>query len=587
MPDPVDDSQFTNTVSRQVWESKYRYQNESTITESWHRIASALAINEAGVWEDRFFSILNDFRFLPGGRIQAGAGTDQNVTLFNCFVMGRIEDSMNGIFDSLKEGALTMQQGGGVGYDFSTLRPKGFRAKHTGTVASGPVSFMHIWDSMCATLISSGNRRGAMMATLRCDHPDIELFIDAKRERGSLQHFNLSVLVTDRFMKAIDNDESWPLVFPESGPDNIVNEIPARQLWQKIMQANYDYAEPGVLFIDRINKNNNLYYREHITATNPCGEVPLPAYGACDLGSLNLTRFVTRPFTGQAGFEMEMFRQDATVAVRMLDNVIDLSRYPLPQQQQQAFGSRRIGLGITGLADCLIMLNLRYDSQEALDFADQLMRELSYAAYASSVELSRERGPFPFFDKQAYLESDYVKRLPDKLRNDIARHGIRNSHLLAIAPTGTISLLANNISSSLEPVFSFRHKRSMFLSDHEIQVVELEDYAHHLWLELFGDKPLSDNFITTDNLLPEAHLNMQAVIQRRVDNAVSKTINIPADLPFENFVALYREAWKMGLKGCTSYRPNPVRGAVLQKQDIAGSNGSCCSPFELQGDSSD
>lgn len=564
---------FSNAVSHSIWQSRYRYLNnaaENSIADSWQRIAGTLAHIESHDqehWQQCYVGALTDFRFLPGGRIQAGAGTDKHVTLFNCFVMDTIEDSMNGIFNALKQGALTMQQGGGVGYDFSSLRPRGMAAKHTGTIASGPVSFMHIWDSMCATLLSSGNRRGAMMATLRCDHPDIELFIDAKQTPGALNHFNLSVLVTDSFMQAVENDEPWPLRFPsdDTTDDTICGHIPAQQLWHRILQANYNYAEPGVLFIDQINHENNLKYREHISATNPCGEVPLPPYGACDLGSLNLTRFVNRPFQDNAEFDMDGFKDLATVAVRMLNNVIDLSHYPLPQQQLQAQGSRRIGLGITGLADCLIMLGLRYDSQQALDFAANVMRELCYSAYACSVELAKQQGPFPFFDKDAYLASPFIQRLPEHLRQGIAKHGIRNSHLLAIAPTGTISLLANNISSSLEPVFSFRQKRNIYLSTDDYQAVELEDYAAQQWRQLFGDKPLPDYFISSREIRPQAHLDMQAAIQPWVDNAVSKTINIPVDLPFAEFSELYRRAWQLGLKGCTSFRPNPITGAVIQE----------------------
>jgi ribonucleoside-diphosphate reductase alpha chain len=579
---------FSNAVSHSIWQSRYRYQNnidENSITDSWLRIARALAQTEPhdrDRWQQYYLDALTDFRFLPGGRIQAGAGTDKHVTLFNCFVMDTIEDSMNGIFDALRQGALTMQQGGGVGYDFSSLRPRGMAAKHTGTTASGPVSFMHIWDSMCATLLSSGNRRGAMMATLRCDHPDIELFIDAKQRPGVLSHFNLSVLVTDSFMQAVENDELWPLRFPsdDATDDTICGHVPARQLWHRIMQANYDYAEPGMLFIDQINSENNLYYREHISATNPCGEVPLPPYGACDLGSLNLTRFVNRPFQDNAEFDMDGLKDLATVAVRMLNNVIDLSHYPLPQQMQQAQGSRRIGLGITGLADCLIMLGLRYDSQQALDFAANVMRELCYSAYACSIELAKQQGPFPFFDKEAYLASAFIQRLPEHLRQGIAGHGIRNSHLLAIAPTGTISLLANNISSSLEPVYSFRQKRNIYLSTDDFQTVELEDYAAQQWRQCFGDKPLPDYFISSHETRPQAHLDMQAAIQPWVDNAVSKTINIPVDLPFTEFSELYRKAWQLGLKGCTSFRPNPITGAVIQEDGIIHMNdaeycGSC------------
>ncbi len=388
-------------ISRHVWETKYRYadgrRRERTIADSWHRIARALAAVEGGdraAWEQRYFGLLRDFKFLPGGRIQAGAGTARHVTLFNCFVMGTIEDSIPGIFRALQEGAVTMQQGGGIGYDFSTLRPRGTRARGAGNIASGPVSFMQVWDAMCGTILSTGARRGAMMATLRCDHPDIEEFVAAKQQAGRLRRFNLSVQVTDAFMAAVRQGAQWPLVFPaaafdEDGetisrewsgvvgavPCRVIRRIQARELWQLILRAAYDYAEPGVLFIDRINQLNNLWYRERISATNPCGEIPLPPYGACDLGSLNLTRFVLSPFTPGARIDSESLAQATGVAVRLLDSVIDASQFPLPQQMENARASRRIGLGITGLADMLVMLGLSYGDDRSLAVAADVMRQ--------------------------------------------------------------------------------------------------------------------------------------------------------------------------------------------------------------------
>ena len=385
---------FANEISRHVWQTKYRFADHATrersIADTWRRVARALAAVEpkdSETWEDRFFAILQDFKFLPGGRIQAGAGTARNVTLFNCFVMGTIEDSIPGIFSALEEGAVTMQQGGGIGIDFSTLRPRGSQTKTVGGIASGPVSFMQLWDAACGTILSTGVRRGAMMATLRCDHPDIEEFVTAKQQPGQLRRFNVSVQVTDAFMAAVRSDADWPLLFPaaavDGGGQTVVREWPgsegsvpcsvvrhmrARHLWDLILRGTYDYAEPGVLFVDRINKVNNLWYREHISATNPCGEIPLPPYGACDLGSLNLTRFVVSPFTAEARIDYERLADTARIAVRMLDNVIDASRFPLPQQAENARGSRRIGLGITGLADALVMMGLRYGSDRSLAF---------------------------------------------------------------------------------------------------------------------------------------------------------------------------------------------------------------------------
>ena len=480
-------SPFQSDVSYAVWDAKYRFRSDGEVIDrdihdTWRRVARALAAVEAEDkphWQSQFQSILEDFRFLPGGRILGGAGTERDVTLFNCFVMGLPGDSMIGIFDALKEGAITMQQGGGVGYDFSTLRPAGAPARRVGSIASGPVSFMRVWDSMCATVLSTGARRGAMMATLRCDHPDIEAFIDAKSDPRELRHFNLSVQISDAFMQAVENDARWPLVFPaESGeegetlqrewpgyegatPCRIYGEVSARSLWERIMRATYDYAEPGVLFVDRTNRLNNLRYNEQISATNPCGEIPLPPYGACDLGSVNLTRFVTAPFSPQADIDMEGVKNTVSIAVRMMDNVIDASRFPLQAQAKRARGTRRIGLGLTGLADTLIMLGLHYGSEEGRRRGAELMTAICHTAYRSSIELAQEKGRFPLFEREPYLASPFIRSLPDDIQEGIAQEGIRNSHLTAIAPTGTISLLAENISSGIEPVFAYDFSRSI------------------------------------------------------------------------------------------------------------------------------
>ncbi len=431
-------------ISRHVWETKYRYAGERSVTDSWRRIARALAAvepNDPDGWEMRFLNILQDFKFLPGGRIQAGAGTARNVTLFNCFVMGPIEDSIPGIFKGLQEGAVTMQQGGGIGLDFSTLRPRGTLAKSAGTVASGPVSFMHIWEAMCGTILSTGARRGAMMATLRCDHPDIEEFITAKQQSGQLRRFNLSIQVTDAFMAAVRSDAEWPLVYPAAVfdgdgetvlrewpggaravpvPCRVIRRVRARQLWDRILQATYDYSEPGVLFIDRINQLNNLWYRERITATNPCGEIPLPPYGACDLGSLNLTCFVRSPFTPEARVDLESLADTAQIAVRLLDNVIDASRFPLPEQAENAHRSRRIGLGITGLADVFVMLGLTYGNDRSISMAAEIMRCICYAAYRASIALAKEKSGFPCFERDKYLQSPFIRSLPQDIREGIS-----------------------------------------------------------------------------------------------------------------------------------------------------------------------
>ena len=594
---------FELDISRHVWDVKYRWRDgevhDRHIGDTWRRVARALAQVEApearAHWAERFYAILEGFRFLPGGRILAGAGTGHRVTLFNCFVMGRIEDSLDGIFDALKEGALTMQQGGGVGYDFSTLRPRGFRAHATGGIASGPVSFMAIWDAMCATLLSTGARRGAMMATLRCDHPDIEDFIDAKREPGRLTHFNLSVQVTDAFMAAVRADRDWELVFPVASldpserdgehltrhwpgmgevPCKVVRRVRARDLWDRIMRATYDHAEPGVLFIDRINQLNNLHYREDISATNPCGEVPLPPYGACDLGSINLTRLVRDPFTEHARFDFAALAELVPVAVRLMDDVIDASRFPLPQQAEVEREDRRIGLGLTGLGDALIMLGLHYGSEPARETAARIMRTIRDCAYRASIQLAREKGAFPAFEADPYLAGDYARTLPEDIRAAIARHGIRNSHLNAIAPTGTISLLANNVSSGIEPVFDFRYRRRMLEQDGTPREYEVSDYAFRHFRAAHPDAPLPPPFVTALELAPEQHLAMQAALQPFVDNSISKTINIPEDYPYPRFREVYAEAYQLGLKGCTTYRPNPITGAVLEPEGAQASH--CC-----------
>jgi ribonucleoside-diphosphate reductase alpha chain len=597
--------EFSTQASRHVWATKYRYLNgpsggERTLEDTWRRVAGTLGAvepNDRETWTQRFLAILKGFKFLPGGRILAGAGTGRNVTLFNCFVMGTIEDSLEGIFRALHEGALTMQQGGGVGYDFSTLRPRGTRAKGVGAIASGPVSFMHIWDATCATLLSTGARRGAMMATLRCDHPDIEEFVSAKRKPGVLQHFNLSVLVTDAFISAIRRDQDWPLVFPDTamqgsteeavlrdwpGHDTLVRcrvykTLRARDLWSMILRAAYDCAEPGVLFIDRINRHNNLWYCERISATNPCGEVPLPPYGACNLGSVNLTAFVRDPFTKEARIDLEAMRETVTIAVRLMDNVIDASQFPLAPQAEQARGTRRIGLGITGLADTLTMLNLRYTEPEARTLAAEVMRLVCHSAYRSSIELAREKGTFPFLDRDKYLQSEFIRTLPADIRHGIARHGIRNSHLIAIAPTGTISLLANNVSSGLEPAFAAEFRRSMLNEDGVSIAFDLVDYAVDLWRRLTNNpKSVPPAFVSASCVPPQAHVAMQAALQPLVDNSISKTIAIPEDFPFEAFQSIYDLAYDHGLKGCTTYRPNPVRGAVITAAEQSAGAPHCC-----------
>jgi ribonucleoside-diphosphate reductase alpha chain len=569
--------------SRHIWQSKYRYSRGGTvcdqdIDDTWNRVAGAIATieDDQDAWQQAFHEILSDYRFLPGGRILAGAGTGKRVTLFNCFVMGPLPDSVESIFDALKETALTMQQGGGIGCDFSTLRPAGSQAIASGTIASGPVPFMHIWDTLCETLLQTSTRRGAMMATLRCDHPDIEAFIDAKRQKGILKNFNLSVLVTDAFMQAVADDAKWELLFPASDSarvDNTYRKIPARQLWDRIVSAAHESAEPGVLFIDSINRENNLYYCEEISATNPCGEIPLPPYGACDLGSLNLTAFVREPFTAKAKLDEDELARTVDVAVRFLDNVIDTSHFPLARQAEQARNTRRIGLGITGLADALAMLGLHYDSDAGRNVAASTMQLIRDAAYASSIGLAKEKGAFPLLDKQKYLKAPFVRRLPDTLKSGIADVGIRNSHLLAIAPTGTISLLADNVSSGIEPIYALEAERNIRGSDLELHQFAVRDLAYGLWLtskQRHADLPKC--FVTADALPPRAHLDMQSCMQRYVDNSISKTVNLPGHATVEDVAEVFSTAHAVGIKGCTVFRPGVLRGQVLRAREES----HCC-----------
>ena len=558
-------------ISQQIWDMKYRLKTldgkpvDKTIEDSWRRVANSLAEAEApgarAQWAERFYGALSGFQFLPAGRILAGAGTERSVTLFNCFVMGTIPDDMGGIFTHLREAALTMQQGGGIGYDFSTLRPRGAPVKGVGADASGPLSFMDVWDAMCRTIMSAGHRRGAMMATLRCDHPDIEAFIEAKQAAGRLRMFNLSVLVSDAFMTAVREDAPWELAF--GGVTYRV--LRARELWDKIMRATYAYAEPGVIFIDRINRRNNLHYCETINATNPCGEQPLPPYGACLLGSINLAVLVRDPFEATARLDTAALEDLTRNAVRMMDNVVDLSRFPLPEQANEAKAKRRIGLGVTGLADALIMCGQRYGSSGAVALSERWLAALRRAAYGASIDLAAEKGSFPLFDREKYLAGESIGELDSDLKEGIARHGIRNSLLTSIAPTGTISLFADNVSSGLEPVFSFKYSRNILMPDGSRSQEEVTDYAYRLFRRLHGDNaPLPDSFVDSQSLSPGDHVVMQAAVQKYIDSSISKTINVPADLGFEAFKNVYSQAYELGCKGCTTYRPNEVTGAVLE-----------------------
>jgi ribonucleoside-diphosphate reductase alpha chain len=559
-----------NDIARQIWDMKYRFKRpdgtpvDGDVAASWARVALAAAQAEAP--EKRrdhaleFAKALAGYRFLPAGRILAGAGTGRSVTLFNCFVMGAIPDSMDGIFSHLREAALTLQQGGGIGYDFSSLRPKGAPVEGVGADASGPVSFMDVWDAMCRIIMSAGSRRGAMMATLACDHPDVEDFIDAKRTPGRLSMFNLSVLATERFMAAVKDNAPWELKFA----GRVAKTLPARDLWNRIMRSTYEYAEPGVIFIDRINQQNNLGYCETIRATNPCGEQPLPPYGACLLGSINLAKLVKNPFEENAELDLEALAELTRTAVRFLDDVIDISRFPLEAQRAEAFAKRRIGLGVTGLADALIFCRTKYGSPQSIEMIEKWLATLSHSAYRASVELAREKGAFPLFDAEEYLGRPFIRALPEDIRAGIAEYGIRNGLLTSIAPTGTISLFAGNVSSGIEPVFAYTYGRRVLLPDGATREEMVSDYAVEAFRARFGEQTtLPDYFVSAQTLGPEEHLAVQAAAQKYIDSSISKTINVPTAISFEAFKDIYARAYELGCKGCTTYRPNAVMGSVL------------------------
>lgn len=558
---------FDVALAEEIWTAKYRFkpdegEGDGSFAETAERVARAVASAEApeqrALWENRFRESIQDFRVIPAGRVLAGAGTERSVTLFNCFVMGTIPDSLEGIFQHLKQAALTMQQGGGVGMDFSTIRPSGSPVHGVGADASGPLTFMDCWDSMCRTVHSAGQRRGAMMGCLRIDHPDVDAFIDAKRDPQRFRNFNLSVLVTDAFMSALGSDADWPLVFG----GQTVRTVRARELWERLMRATYDVAEPGVIFVDRVNQQNNLIHCETIAASNPCGEQMLPPYGACLLGSINLARLVDKPFEGGV-LDEEQLAELTRTAVRMLDNVIDISRYPLPEQEAEAKAKRRIGLGITGLADALLFCGAAYGSSEAVELTRRWLGTIKCEAYRVSALLAAEKGPFPMYDR-AMLERPNLASLDDETRELIAEHGLRNGCLTSIAPTGTTSLLAGNVSSGIEPVFAYSYTRRIRQSDGTTREEQVEDYAMGVWRKVKGGAPPPPElFVSAQTLSPSDHLTMQAAAQALIDSSISKTVNCPEDISFEDFADVYIEGYHLGCKGLTTYRPNAVTGSVL------------------------
>ena len=560
---------FDNPLAAEIWASKYRFApaggdgGDGEIGETWARVAAAVAEAEPAKarrqWRDRFLGALQDFQFLPAGRIVAGAGTARTVTLFNCFVMGEIVDDLGGIFGQVQEAARTMQQGGGVGMDFSTIRPCGAPVRGVGADASGPLSFMDVWDSMCRTILSAGQRRGAMMGCLRIDHPDIEAFIDAKRDRTRLRNFNLSVLVTDAFLLALELDGDWPLVFG----GQVYRTVRAKDLWLKLMRSTYEAAEPGVIFIDRVNERNNLSWCETIIASNPCGEQMLPPYGACLLGSINLARLVPAPFEPGAALDEARLAELTRTAVLFLDNVIDISKYPLEAQENEAKAKRRIGLGVTGLADALIFCGARYGAADGVGLTGRWLSIIKREAYRASAELAAEKGAFPLYDAQI-LDRPNLISLDPETRELIGRHGLRNGCLTSIAPTGTTSLLAGNVSSGIEPVFAFAYNRKVRQPDGSTRDEAVEDYALSVWKKLHGAaEPPAEVFVTAQTLTPTEHLNMQAAAQEMIDSSISKTVNCPEEISFEDFADVYLDGWRMGCKGLTTYRPNSITGSVL------------------------
>ena len=579
-------------ISQDVLAEKYLADGEQSEQELFARVARALAAVEKPElqthWEQQFLANLQRGA-IGAGRIMAAAGLDTKATLINCFVQP-VADATNGfdtlgnpgIYTALSQAAETMRRGGGVGYDFSNLRPRGALVRGTNSFASGPCSFIDVFDASCTTVESAGARRGAQMGVLRIDHPDVLEFITAKRQKGRWNNFNVSVGVSSAFMQAVRDDETWELVHVaipseaqiQAGAHRrddglwVYQSQPARALWDAIMRSAYDFAEPGILFLDNINADNNLWYAEQIAATNPCGEQPLPPYGCCDLGPVILTRFVREPFTPQAFFDMEAFRAAVATQVRMLDNVLDATVWPLPEQQREAQQKRRIGVGFTGLGDALILLGLHYASDEGLQQAASIARAMRDAAYTASVELAREKGAFPLFNAKQYLKSGFAKRLPKELRAAIKKHGLRNSHLLSIAPTGTVSLaFADNASNGIEPAFSWTYTRKKRTADGGEQFYTVQDHAYRLYKALHGDDaPLPECFVSALELSASEHVAMMRCVQPFIDTSISKTVNIPADYPFEDFKHLYMECWEVGLKGCATYRPNDTLGAVLSTE---------------------
>lgn len=579
---------FGQELVQDVWKDKYSWNDEKLPTDTFARVAYAVYATD-GDHAQEAFEAMDAGLWMPGGRIIAGAGTSKRVTLMNCYVNKRLEDSLDDIMEGVRVAALTQQQGGGIGTDFSTLRPTGAVLHRTGAAASGPLPFMDMWHSMCATIMSAGDRRGAMMGTLSDTHPDLPKFIVAKQQKGKLTNFNVSVLVSDAFVEAVRENEEWLLHFPtapkqrepfleeydffddEGTPQFVYSVWQARDLWELILRNTYDWSEPGIIFIDRVNSCNNLQYCEEIHCTNPCGEQPLPPNGTCNLGAINLARLVLNPFTDRAEINWDLLSQIAKIGMRFLDNVIEITNYPLLEQQEEEFAKRRTGLGVSGLANALAQLKLRYGSAAAVTITERIFQHICLASYEESMELAIERGPFPKFDKRGYLDKTFAGlNLSAEYQDRICRTGIRNGVLLTVAPTGTTSILYGNISSGIEPVFLHRIERSVRQADDTFRKYEAWDYNALLYRAMFGSQELPNYFVTSEDLTIEDHVATQAAVQRWVDASVSKTINVPERTTYEEFKKVYDLAYTLGCKGCTTYRPSDVRGSILAKPAQSG-----------------
>ncbi len=588
----------TQPISQDVLAEKYLKPGENGVEDIYRRVARALASVEKDdlrvEWEQKFLDNLHAGA-IGAGRIMSAAGTTIQATLINCFVQpvgdciqGVDADGFPGIYEALREAAETMRRGGGVGYDFSRIRPKGAEVKGTHSMASGPCSYINVFDQSCSTVESAGARRGAQMGVLRIDHPDVMEFITAKRTPGRWNNFNVSVGVPDAFMEALGKDEPWELVhgskpgakliakgaYQRADGQWVYETIAASQLWDTVMQSAYDFAEPGILFLDQIGQDNNLRYCETISATNPCGEQPLPPYGCCDLGPVILTRFVKNPFGfgGVPSFDFDAFDQVVATQVRALDNVLDVTFWPLPQQREESTAKRRIGVGFTGMGNALAMLCLRYDREEGRGMAAKIAERMRNAAYTASIALAQEKGAFPKFEADGYLETGtFASRLPDAMQAEIRRHGIRNSHLLSIAPTGTVSLaFADNASNGIEPPFSWMYRRKKREADGTTSEYAVEDHAWRLYRELGGDvNALPEYFVNALGMTAGEHIAMMQAVQPFVDTAISKTVNVAADYPFDDFKNLYQQAWRAHLKGMATYRPNSILGSVLDTGNAA------------------